>query len=270
MDFITCKLFGSIYNDRRYIIALAICVKCNDYTVLLLGQQAQFVSDMGVWKFLIIGCWSFFMKPSVVVFDFDGTLVDTFEYLFLIGNMMANEFKFKNLTPEEVETFKDKTIRQAMRALGVPVLKMPAILYRGMKEMNRRIEDVRLVEGMGEVLVHLKEQKIQLGVVSTNTRENIEAVFKRYGLDHVFDFIFIGSGMLGKPRALKKAIQHYGLNREDMIYVADEIRDIEASRRVGISVASVTWGFNSAKVLQSYHPDFLVHHPQALLPILVT
>lgn len=208
------------------------------------------------------------MKPSVVIFDFDGTLVDTFEYLFLIGNMMAKEFNFKCVAPDEIEAFRDKTVRQAMQALGVPILKLPVILLKGLQEMNRRIEDVCLIEGIGEVLFRLKEQHIQLGVVSTNTKENIEAVFTRYGLADVFDFVFIGSGMLGKPRALKKAMQQHELNHEHILYVADEVRDIEASRQVGISVASVTWGFNSAKILQTYQPDYLIHHPQELLSVL--
>ena len=208
------------------------------------------------------------MKPSVVIFDFDGTLVDTFEYLFLIGNMMAKEYHFKCVMPDEIDGFKDKTVRQAIRSLGVPVVKLPAILIKGLQEMNRRIEDVCLVDGVGEVLLQLKEQNIQMGVVSTNTRENIEAVFQRYDLAHLFDFVFIGSGMLGKPRAIKKAIRQHGLDCERILYVADEVRDIEASRQVGISVASVTWGFNSAKILETYKPDYLIHHPKELLAVL--
>jgi phosphoglycolate phosphatase len=207
------------------------------------------------------------MKHPVVMFDFDGTLVDTFEYLFLIGNMMAKEFGFKGIKRHQMTTFKDKTIRQALRELDVPVFQLPGILLKGMKEMSDRIEDVKMIVGWEAVLHELKEQAVTLGVVSTNTRENIQTVLKRQGLEHIFDFIFVGSGMLGKPRAIKKAIQQYGLDVDRVLYVADEVRDIEASRRVGIAVASVTWGYNSANILQAHKPDYLIDRPHELLQI---
>ncbi len=84
----------------------------------------------------------------------------------------------------------------------------------------------------------------------------------------MFDFISVGSGLFGKRRTLNKVIKQHNLKKDDILYVGDEVRDIEASRGVGIAVASVTWGYNSRKVLQAYGPDYLIDQPQELLHIL--
>lgn len=207
------------------------------------------------------------MKDPVFIFDFDGTIADTLEYLLAIGNELAGEFKFNNVERHQIEAFRNKTLRQLIHELGVPIFRIPMILLRGKKELNNRIQEVRVIEGVGEALLQLKKRKVQLGLVSTNTMENIHSVLRNHGLEDVFDFIYIGSGLLGKPRALNKAIKQYGLDVNQILYVGDEIRDIEASRRVGLSVVSVTWGYNSSEILRAYDPDYLIDHPRELLQI---
>ncbi len=208
------------------------------------------------------------MKEPVLIFDFDGTIADTLEYLFVIGNDLADEFKFKHVERHQIETYKNMTLRQMVRDLGVPILKIPKILLRGKEELNNRIHEVQIIQGIAEVLLQLKKQDILLGLVSTNTLENIHTVLENHGLHNVFDFIGIGSGLLGKPRALKKIIKQYHLDKTKILYVGDEVRDIEASRRAGLSVASVTWGYNSAQSLRNHNPDYLLEHPQDLVRIL--
>ena len=57
------------------------------------------------------------------------------------------------------------------------------------------------------------------------------------------------------------------LKTQDVIYVGDETRDIEASKKAHIKVVSVTWGFNSEKALVKQNPDFLIHHPLELVEV---
>jgi phosphoglycolate phosphatase-like HAD superfamily hydrolase len=57
---------------------------------------------------------------------------------------------------------------------------------------------------------------------------------------------------------------------DEVIYVGDEIRDIEAAKRSKIPVISVTWGFNGTAILQQYQPDYLVHKPQEIIQLLVS
>ena len=54
------------------------------------------------------------------------------------------------------------------------------------------------------------------------------------------------------------------MHPEEMVYIGDEIRDIKASKKAKVPVASVSWGFNSAESLAEAEPDHLLHHPEEL------
>jgi phosphoglycolate phosphatase len=67
---------------------------------------------------------------------------------------------------------------------------------------------------------------------------------------------------------MKKIIKLERLDKDACIYVGDETRDIEAAHRAKLPIVSVTWGFNSKKILVKYKPDFLANQPNDLLKIL--
>ena len=58
------------------------------------------------------------------------------------------------------------------------------------------------------------------------------------------------------------------LTPEEVIYVGDETRDIEASKTIPIKVIAVSWGFNSAEALAKQNPDFLIQKPSELLKVM--
>ncbi|MBT3601546.1 MAG: HAD-IA family hydrolase [Candidatus Latescibacteria bacterium] len=208
------------------------------------------------------------MKDPVVIFDFDGTIADTLELLFVIGNEMATEFKFKSVSRDQIEINRTKSLRQLIRELEVPVLKIPTILLKSKTELNNRIQEVEMIEGITDLLFRLKEENIRLGLVSTNSEANIHSVLKNHGLENVFDFISVCSGLFGKARVLRRVMKTHHFNAKQMLYVGDEIRDIEAARRSGIPIVSVTWGYNSSEVLEKHAPDYLIDHPREIIQIL--
>lgn len=208
------------------------------------------------------------MKDPVVIFDFDGTIADTLELLFEIGNEMAAEFKFKSVSRDQIESNRSKSLRQLIRELDVPILKIPTILLKSKKELHVRIQEVQMIPNITPVLRQLKEKDIRLGLVSTNSKENIHSVLKNHNLENMFDFVSVCSGLLGKARVLRRVMKTYALNTEQIIYVGDEIRDIEAAQRFGIPVISVTWGYNNTAALKEHSPDYLIDHPQELIQVL--
>ncbi len=57
------------------------------------------------------------------------------------------------------------------------------------------------------------------------------------------------------------------LTPEEIIYVGDETRDIDASKKINIKVIAVSWGFNSGEALSRHKPDFLIHQPSELIEV---
>ena len=62
-----------------------------------------------------------------------------------------------------------------------------------------------------------------------------------------------------------KAMKKFRLNKENIIYIADEIRDIDACRKAGIKIISVCWGFNSKAALSVKNAEYLAEIPADIL-----
>ena len=153
-----------------------------------------------------------------------------------------------------------------LRILKVPTLKVPRIASRAKTELNKKIPSIKPVEGLKEILRKIKSLDYKMGILSSNSLENVNQFLKAHDLN-LFDFVLTSSRFWGKNHGLKKLILQKGYAPQDILYIGDETRDIEAARKSGIRVAAVTWGYNSSKALKSFRPDYILHSPQELLEL---
>lgn len=204
---------------------------------------------------------------TVVIFDFDGTIADSFDVVLNITNRLAPEFGYPITQPEDIPQLKGLSSREVMRRAGVPRFKLPFLLRRLRGELQREVSHLQPISGIRTALQDLKQQGCQLGIVTSNSESNVRAFLERQGLLDWFDFIGSGLTLFGKGRIIKNLLQLYDLDPAQVVYVGDETRDIEAARKVGISVISVAWGFNSGEVLAEQNPDFLIYRPEELASV---
>ena len=203
---------------------------------------------------------------KMLVFDFDGTLADTFQHTMRITNILSDEFKFKKVYDHEIEFLKGKTIHEIIKHLKVPILKIPSIVTKARRELHKQIDSIQPIEGLKEVLPQFKQAGLRLGILTTNSQENVEKFLEMHDLK-IFDFIVSTSRVWGKNYGLTKLIKQEGLSPADILYVGDETRDIEAAQKSGVRVVAVTWGYNSHNVLERFQPDFIAHTPAQLFDI---
>jgi phosphoglycolate phosphatase len=202
----------------------------------------------------------------VLLFDFDGTIADTFELAITIGKRISDSFRLQIVTNEEIVRFRNMPFRDAVRALQIPIRKMPALLMRIRREIHENIDDIYPFCGMRDVLHELRSRCDLLGMVTSNSEENVARFLQRHELDF-FDFGAYSSAIFGKASKLRTLIHKHRLQKETILYIGDTVGDIESCRKVGVSVAAVTWGYNSREILESGKPDFLVSGPLELLDI---
>ncbi len=205
-------------------------------------------------------------KP-VFIFDFDGTIADTFNHILQISNKLAKEFNFKEIEPDQKEEMKGKTSQELMKLLKVPLMKIPAIIARAKKELNKEISQIEPAEGLTEILRELKNWCQGIGILTSNSSDNVLKFLKNHDLD-IFDFIKSTSQIWSKNTGLKKLIAQHGYNPEDVFYIGDETRDIQAARKAGVKVAAVTWGYNTSAALQKHNPDYIINTPEDLLKLI--
>lgn len=208
------------------------------------------------------------MKINTVIFDFDGTIADTLAVIIDIVNEHASEFGFKPLTAKQQEELRGKTLWQIIKDFKLPLIKLPSFIVMAQKELHARIDEISLYEGMNDVIEELHKRKYRLGILSSNSKENVTKFLDAHNLLNLFEFVHSELNPFGKAPILKHLISTYKLDKKTTAYVGDEVRDIEASHKVGVDVIAVTWGFNSKKMLQSYKPTTLVDHPKDILKLL--
>lgn len=202
---------------------------------------------------------------GTIVFDFDGTLVDSLPVVIEIAHEVTGGL---TITPAEIEALRNMSARDVIKYSGIPYYKIPKLLLRGRKILSRRLGELGTFAGISDVVKTLAQSKFNLCVVSSNSEENIRRVLKREGIEQYFTGVYGNVGLFTKSRVFKVVMRDQKVATDQMIYVGDEVRDIEAAKKAGIPIVSVTWGYNGEQILQKYQPTHLAHTPTELLKIL--
>lgn len=208
------------------------------------------------------------MSKKVIVFDFDGTLADTFDTLAMITNRLALEFGYPPTTPEELPKLRNLSSREIISQSGVSLFKIPFFLKKIREYLHQEILNLKTIPGIPEALVQLKHEGYCLGILTSNSEENVKLFLKKYEMQDLFTFIYSETSLFSKDKPLRKLMKQNHLSSDEIIYVGDETRDIEASKKIQIQVIAVTWGFNSGEILAKHKPDFLIQQPSELIEVL--
>ncbi len=208
------------------------------------------------------------MTQKVIIFDFDGTIADTVDALVSIANRLAIDFGYKQISPEQLAFLKNLTSREIIKYSGVSLFKIPFLVKQVKGELKNKIPELKPIPGIKEALTELQNQGYKLGIITSNSKENVTRFLTINDLNHLFDFIYSGITIFGKTTIINNVLRQKQLKPQEVIYVGDETRDIEASKKANIQVIAVTWGFNSPEVLAKQNPDYLIQQPSELLEVM--
>ena len=208
------------------------------------------------------------MNFKTLVFDFDGTIADTLGETRLIFNKIAPDYGIREVAEHELDHLRHLSLKELLVHLNIPKRRVPVLIARGTSMMRGNITELKLINGMPEVLVELRRHVHSFGVLTSNATSNVDLFLRSHGLRDLFDFISSTSKLTGKAKHLKAIRKTFSLRPEQMLYVGDELRDVKASQKAGIPVAAVSWGFNSHASLAASRPDFLFDKPEDFLRLI--
>lgn len=202
-----------------------------------------------------------------IAFDFDGTLVDSKEVFLDIFNQIAEKRGFQKLNAGNIEYLRTLSITERCNFLKVPLYKVPFIAIEFLKDYKKSIDRLVLIDGIREVLEQLHNQGLELVIISSNSEKNIRTFLDLQGINCIRQ-IFCSSNIFGKESLIRKFLKSSGLNASEVIYIGDEVRDIEACRKAGIPIIWVNWGYDLREITEPHKPDFIAEKPSDIVQII--
>jgi phosphoglycolate phosphatase len=209
----------------------------------------------------LFGWYTF--KVKTVIFDFDGTIADSFAVVVAIFHELTHRSQL--VMPEEIVRLRKMRLLDVAREEHISGWRIPYLILLGRRRMTKRLSEVQVFGGMSDTIKNLQDDGYQLFIMSSNSTANVRRFLQQRELSKYFTNVYGGVGLFGKARALRKVLYQNHLTATDCVYIGDEPRDIEASESAGMGCIAVSWGFNAAQLLREHQPVAVVNTPEKLL-----
>jgi phosphoglycolate phosphatase len=189
------------------------------------------------------------MRYPLVIFDFDGTLADSFPFFVKAQHALAQRHGFTAIADDRVDALRRLGTRDLLRELKFPTWKVP-IVAADFVRMMRGAPPVPLFPGVADTLRHLRDSGARLGILTSNSVENVRRVLDA-DLMEAIELIDGGAHVLGKHRRIARMLKQAKADASQAIYVGDQVSDGEAAKRVGVAFGAVGWGYSHADTLRA-------------------
>jgi phosphoglycolate phosphatase len=199
---------------------------------------------------------------DLLIFDLDGTLVDTREDLATAVNHALASLALQRLSTDQVMEYVGNGLYTLMqRSLGSAYSeKLPAAIASFREYYQEHMLDVStLYPGVLEVLEHFREKK--MAVISNKPEAFTVPMIAGLQLSPYFDLVLGGDSvpqMKPDPAPVKHVLSRLHVTPARAVMVGDGTTDIQAGKGAGIHTCGVTYGYRSAEVLLAEAPDYLL------------
>lgn len=227
------------------------------------------------------------MKKNTIIWDLDGTLMDTIEDLKNAVNYALRTNGMEERTLNEVRQFVGNGVRRLIE------LAVPESMERGKRnpDLFEKVftdfktyyvehcqDNTGLYEGIAETLKVLKEMGVRMAVVSNKLQQGVtelvnsevHTVGKNDAL-RLCDYMDVSIGERPEvarkpaPDMVIKALEELGVEKNEAVYIGDSEVDVLTARNSGLPCISVLWGFRNMDVLKEYGANTFVKHPMDII-----
>ena len=193
---------------------------------------------------------------DLVIFDFDGTLADSTAWAIRAVRPLAERFKFKAVTEDEIAMLRGRTSREIIAYLGLPLWKVPLVAAHGKKMMAAEAHAIPLFAGTSDLLRGLSAAGLRLAIVSSNSEATIRSILGAE-LAALVDHYGCGAAIFGKAAKFRAVVKAARIAKDRVLCIGDETRDIEAAREAGLACGAVEWGYATRRALADHSPTMM-------------
>lgn len=209
------------------------------------------------------------MKIDTLLFDLDGTLIDTNELIISSFMHTLQHYFPGQYQKEDVLQFMGPPLMDSFNKLDQEKAEEMAQCYRDFNHAKHD-ELVTEFEGVFDAIKTLHEKGYKLAIVTTKKRFTVEMGLRLTKLDQFFDVVVTLDDVTHAkpdPEPLIKALEQLGSKPENAIMVGDNNHDIEGGKNAGTLTAGVAWAFKGREYIEGLHPDYILENMSDLLDI---
>ncbi|MBA4012301.1 MAG: HAD family hydrolase [Phenylobacterium sp.] len=194
------------------------------------------------------------MGYRLIIFDFDGTLADSAAWFAGALNGVARRYGFREIGLAEMARLRGRPSREIMQTLKVNPWKLPFIAAHMRRLAAEAAPSINLFPGVADMLRRLAARGVKVAIVSSNSEAVVRQVLGPE-LAGLVAHYGCGASIFGKATKFRQVIRAAGVGEADVLSVGDEVRDIEAARRMRLAAGAVTWGYATPEILQAQRPS---------------
>ncbi|MGW8302540.1 MAG: HAD family hydrolase [Desulfobacterales bacterium] len=220
------------------------------------------------------------LKVAAVIFDLDGTLIDSIDiYFTIVENALkrlnlpavsrnrileaaeSEDFNWELVLPQDVLNRKAEIIDETWAVINEIAPQMFA-------------DNLELIQGAERIVESLSSNGLKIGLVTSTRRPYLETKMqplKNAGVDTLFEAIITSDDTEKKkpaPDPLITCAQQLGIKPGDCVYVGDTTTDIKAGKAAGMRTIAVLTGFDEYQALETEKPDAIIENVQKLLKVI--
>lgn len=215
------------------------------------------------------------MSIKAVIWDLDGTLLNTLDDLAASTNAALAQCNLPQRTTDEIRRFVGnglhKLIERAVPELGESHPKFQQVYDGFVAHYADHSKDHTCpYEGIIETLDSLRARGIQLAIVSNKIDFAVKALSKDYFGDRMMSAVGDDPSRRKKPAPdnVLEAMRQTNVSAQESIYVGDSDVDVFTAKNAGIPCIAVTWGFRSEESLREAGAEFIAHVPGDIIKII--
>ena len=213
-------------------------------------------------------------KYDGVIFDLDGTLLNTLEDLMDSVNYGLKAYHMPERSLEEIRCFVGNGVERLIELAvseGTGDLEREKVFAEFKAHYKIHCNDkTGLYPGVEELLARLKEEGFAMAIVSNKLQEGVDALNKQYFDRYVETAIGAREGIRKKPApdTVMEALRILDLPKERVVYVGDSEVDIATAQNAGMDCITVAWGFRTRKEQEKAGAKVFVERPEEIVELL--
>ena len=207
---------------------------------------------------------------KAVIFDMDGTTVDTITSIAYFANDALKKFGYNEVETEKYYTFVGNGPKSLIEYVNGDLNKVDEVLNYYLSEYNNNpLYLAKPYDGIVDMLEGLKNKGIKTAIISNKQDEAVKVINKELfgGIIEIAEGTKPDVARKPAPDSLLNTMKALGVEKDEVLFVGDTDVDMITAKNAGVKSIGVLWGFRDEEELLTNGADYIVSHPKEILDI---